>query len=178
MTAPLSASAISHALDAGCRSLRIAPEVPRLGHQVEIHERIASTNDRVDELGNAGSPEGYAVFAETQTAGRGRGGNRWSAPPGRNLTFSVLLRPAWPLPQWPRIAHVTGLAVARAVEPWVERVPVLLKWPNDVHAGGRQPRRNPSGTQRRTRDTSPRSRDRSQCELHGRGFSTRARPKP
>ncbi len=138
MKDPLVASAITHALEAGCRSLRLGPEVVRLGSSIEIHESIGSTNDRIDALGAAGAPEGCAVFAETQTAGRGRGGNRWSAPTGKNLTFSVLLRPLWPLPHWPRLAHVAGLAVARAAQGWSERIPVQLKWPNDVYADGRK----------------------------------------
>jgi BirA family biotin operon repressor/biotin-[acetyl-CoA-carboxylase] ligase len=138
MTDSLDTDAIAHALNAGCRSLRLDSDSPRIGDRLEIHETIGSTNDRADELGQSGAGEGWAVFAEMQTAGRGRGGNRWSAPPGRNLTFSVLLRPAWPVGQWPRMAHVAGLAVARAAEIWSADVPVRLKWPNDIYADGRK----------------------------------------
>lgn len=136
--APLSASAIAGALAAGLRSLRLDPEIIPLGNRLEIHESIASTNDRADALGVEGAPAGCAVFAETQTSGRGRGGNRWSAPPGQNLTFSVLLRPDWPVNQWPRFAHAAGLAVARAAQAWAGNCPVQLKWPNDVHARDRK----------------------------------------
>ena len=138
MTPPLSADAIAEALTAGCRSLRLDPDLPRLGGVVEIHSSIGSTNDRAGELGQAGAPEGRAVFAETQTTGRGRGSNRWTAPPGQNLTFSVLLRPSWPMAHWPRMAHVAGLAVARAAQAWSDDVPLLVKWPNDVYADGRK----------------------------------------
>lgn len=138
MITPLSAHAIAGALAAGCRSLRLDPDIPRLGHLIEIHDLLGSTNDRIGELGLAGAAEGSVVFAESQSSGRGRGGNRWSAPPGQNLTFSVLFRPAWPVALWSRMAHAAGLAVARAAQPWSEGIPIQLKWPNDVYADGRK----------------------------------------
>lgn len=103
----------------------------RLGHTVEAHDAIGSTNDRVRELLDAGAPAGMVVVAEEQTAGRGRRGRTWISPPGRNVTASVGLRPrlatadAWWL----------GLAAALAAHAACARVaPVALKWPNDVVA--------------------------------------------
>src|SRR5262249_60041795 len=58
------------------------------------HLRIAgSTNDIARELAVGGSPSGTVVTADEQTAGRGRSGRRWSAPPRTALLASAILRP-------------------------------------------------------------------------------------
>jgi BirA family biotin operon repressor/biotin-[acetyl-CoA-carboxylase] ligase len=135
----LSADAIRHAVASARRSLALGPDVPLLGSEVEIHARIGSTNDEVHDRALAGAAAGLAVFAEAQTLGRGRGGNRWTAPPGHDLLLSVLLRPSAPPEHWPRLAHAAGLAVARAVDPWLPPgTRALLKWPNDVLVSGRK----------------------------------------
>lgn len=103
----------------------------RLGAEIEMHDSIGSTSDRVRELLDAGAPDGIVVVAEVQTAGRGRMGRTWSSPPGRNLTASVGVRPriavadAWQL----------GLAAALAARTACRTAaPVELKWPNDLVA--------------------------------------------
>lgn len=87
-----------------------------------------STNARARALAQAGAPHGLLVTASAQTAGRGRQGRVWSAPPGRALLLSVLLRD--PPDLLPLIAAV---AVARTVGPKAR-----IKWPNDVHLDGRK----------------------------------------
>ena len=75
-------------------------------------------------------PEGAIVVADHQTAGRGRLGRTWEAPPGKALLLSVLLRP--PLERsGPEISLVAGVAVADALERTLG-LSVQLKWPNDV----------------------------------------------
>jgi BirA family biotin operon repressor/biotin-[acetyl-CoA-carboxylase] ligase len=81
-----------------------------------------STNDRARELALAGAPHGTLVTAAEQSAGRGRQGRRWEAPPGSSLLMSLLLRS--PPPLLPLIAAV---AVCDAVGE-----PAMIKWPNDV----------------------------------------------
>ena len=81
--------------------------------------------------------EGRVLFAESQTAGRGRRGDPWVSPPGTNLLFSILLRPGGPIAAWLRLPHLAGIAVCRAIEsvlPGLEETP-WLKWPNDVFLG-------------------------------------------
>lgn len=103
----------------------------RVGHAIEVHERIGSTNDRArDLLALLGGP-GTAVVAEEQVAGRGRRGRTWASPPGVNLYVSVGILPrlaagdAWQL----------GLAVALAVrDACLPVAGVELKWPNDLVA--------------------------------------------
>lgn len=109
----------------------------RLGHRLEVHASIGSTNDRARALlATGGGEDVVVVVAEEQTAGRGRMGRSWTSPPGVNLTASVGVTPdlaadaAWAL----------GPAVGLAVRSACARVAaVALKWPNDVvDTGGRK----------------------------------------
>jgi BirA family transcriptional regulator, biotin operon repressor / biotin---[acetyl-CoA-carboxylase] ligase len=104
----------------------------RIGHRVEYHPEIGSTNDRARELLGSPDGEGVAVVADLQTAGRGRRGRSWLSPPGRNLMVSVALRPALaPADAW-------QLAAAAALAAWsasCEAAPghtLAIKWPNDL----------------------------------------------
>ena len=106
--------------------------------EVEWHDEIGSTNTELLDRARSGAPEGMVLIADLQTAGRGRRGRRWTAPPGTSLMMSVLLRPPpGPLPPT-RAALVTlavGLAAADACEQ-VSGVRPLLKWPNDLVIAG------------------------------------------
>lgn len=99
-----------------------------------------STNDDILKLGVAGKAEGPVLFAESQTAGRGRRGDAWVSPPGLNLLFSILLRPEAPIATWGRIPHLAGVAICRGIERVVRDLPspLQLKWPNDLFLGGRK----------------------------------------
>jgi BirA family biotin operon repressor/biotin-[acetyl-CoA-carboxylase] ligase len=104
---------------------------------VEVYEEVGSTNDMaLDRLGRAPC-HGLAIFAEYQTAGRGRGTNRWLAPPRRCLLVSVVLVA--------QEVHVGGrwltclgaAAVADVVASCCQLEP-RIKWPNDVCVGGKK----------------------------------------
>jgi BirA family biotin operon repressor/biotin-[acetyl-CoA-carboxylase] ligase len=97
--------------------------------QPRLHLRVAgSTNDRARELAGTGAPHGTVVTASEQTAGRGRQGRTWVAPPGRALLCSVVIRDP------PRLLPLAaGVAVASVVGD-----EALLKWPNDVLVDGRK----------------------------------------
>jgi BirA family transcriptional regulator, biotin operon repressor / biotin---[acetyl-CoA-carboxylase] ligase len=75
-------------------------------------------------------PEGAIAVADHQTAGRGRLGKTWEAPPGSSLLVSVLLKPP-PDRAVPQVALVAGIAVADALE-LLTGLSVQIKWPNDV----------------------------------------------
>ena len=75
-------------------------------------------------------PEGAVVVADEQTAGRGRQGRRWSAPAGKAILSSILLRPPSDRRQ-PELSLVAGVAVADAVEEALG-LSAQIKWPNDV----------------------------------------------
>jgi BirA family biotin operon repressor/biotin-[acetyl-CoA-carboxylase] ligase len=91
---------------------------------------VDSTNRVVAVLARAGAPDGLVVVADHQTAGRGRRGRSWEAPPGSSLLASVLLRPVPPL-----VTLAAALAAADACTE-VAGVATELKWPNDVLAAG------------------------------------------
>ncbi len=108
-------------------------------YEIRVRPETVSTNDDVLQLATRGANEGTAVFAESQTAGRGRRGDAWVSPPGVNLLFSLLLRPSTPPGQWTRIPHLAGLAVCRALEQQFPGLPgPRLKWPNDVYLDDRK----------------------------------------
>ncbi len=100
---------------------------------------IDSTNRYLLDEARTGAPAGIVATADHQTAGRGRLGRRWLAPPGANLLLSVLLRP----PLDPGDRHLAAAALALAA---LDAVGTLLptpdhgrlvgiKWPNDLVAG-------------------------------------------
>ncbi|WP_419552309.1 biotin--[acetyl-CoA-carboxylase] ligase [Candidatus Poriferisodalis sp.] len=105
---------------------------------VEWHDEIGSTNTELLDRARRGAPEGVVLIADRQTAGRGRRGRRWTAPPGSSLMMSVLLRPpAGPLP--PARAALVTLAVALAAADACEQTSGIrpqLKWPNDLVIAG------------------------------------------
>jgi len=103
------------------------------GWRVQCHDEVTSTND----LARACSEDRTAIFAESQTAGRGQRSNRWITPKGRDLMFSVVIRPTVPLEHWPRFTALAALAVCRAIEAQLPLQPTI-KWPNDIYLGPRK----------------------------------------
>ncbi len=98
----------------------------RFGRPLRYVEEAESTQALLD----AADPEGAVAVADHQTAGRGRLGRRWEAPPGTAITASVLLRPAAGAPIQ-QLSLVAGLAVAETVEEALQ-LSAQIKWPNDV----------------------------------------------
>jgi BirA family biotin operon repressor/biotin-[acetyl-CoA-carboxylase] ligase len=93
------------------------------------HFRLAdSTNERARVLAMAGAPHGTLVTADEQSAGRGRQGRGWTAPPRCALLMSLVLRD---------LRETLPLAAAVAV---CEALPlhVAIKWPNDILVGRRK----------------------------------------
>src|SRR5688572_30718793 len=88
-----------------------------------------STNADAMELARHGEPEGIVLVADHQTAGRGRAGRTWTAPPGAGLLLSILLRPP------ASVLDLTTMAVAVSAAAAVGSVAGFsprLKWPNDL----------------------------------------------
>jgi BirA family biotin operon repressor/biotin-[acetyl-CoA-carboxylase] ligase len=96
------------------------------------HRRTDSTNERARELAEAGAPHWTLVTADEQTAGRGRQGRAWSAPPGTSVLMSLLVREPDPL-----LPLAAAVAVCEACEA-VAAVECAIKWPNDVWIEGRK----------------------------------------
>lgn len=109
---------------------------------VEHHAEIASTNDRALELcADVELPVPFLVITDHQTAGRGRGANRWWSSDGAIL-FSVIVDAAeYGLPEsrWPQISLTAGAAVCQTLQFLLgPATTVGLKWPNDVWLNGRK----------------------------------------
>jgi BirA family transcriptional regulator, biotin operon repressor / biotin---[acetyl-CoA-carboxylase] ligase len=95
------------------------------------HYRVTdSTNERARELVEAGAPGGAVVTAREQTAGRGRQGRVWTAPEGKALLYSAILRP---LDERHLLLPLSvPLAVCAAAEELRSGIECQVKWPNDV----------------------------------------------
>jgi BirA family biotin operon repressor/biotin-[acetyl-CoA-carboxylase] ligase len=95
-----------------------------------VHHRLTdSTNQRAKELADAGAAHGTLVTADEQTAGRGRQGRSWVAPPGSAILMSLIIRD---LDESSALLPLTAaVAVAEASEA-VAPVECRIKWPNDV----------------------------------------------
>lgn len=95
------------------------------------HFRVTdSTNTRARELAARGAPGGTVVTASEQSAGRGRQGRSWTAPAGKALLYSAILRP---LDERHLLLPLTApLAVCEAAEELEPGIECALKWPNDV----------------------------------------------
>jgi BirA family transcriptional regulator, biotin operon repressor / biotin---[acetyl-CoA-carboxylase] ligase len=90
--------------------------------------RVTSTNERARELAARGAVHGTLVTAAEQSAGRGRQGRSWTAPAGRALLCSLIIRDP------PRLLPLAaGVAVAE-----VTAADAQVKWPNDVLLAGRK----------------------------------------
>lgn len=111
--------------------LNVVPGITFLGIPVQHRPRCASTMDIVAVLADEGAPDGTCVITDEQTAGRGRAGRAWVAPPGTCILLSTLLKPDVASERLGQLSILLALAVARLVEKHASR-PVKIKWPNDV----------------------------------------------
>jgi len=109
----------------------------RIGWRIHYFDDVGSTQKVAAELAEEGAAHGTIVIAERQSAGRGRMGRSWHSPPGLNLYQTIILRPAMPLAEVPRLSLVAGVAAAEALESVAPGM-VALKWPNDVWLRGRK----------------------------------------
>lgn len=98
---------------------------------------LDSTNEEAWRLADAGAPEGVAVLAKSQTAGRGRRGRSWESPEG-NLFLSLLLRPAVPPAEAAKLSFLAAVALGETIELAAPGLTgrVRCKWPNDVLVDG------------------------------------------
>ncbi len=106
-----------------------------VGRRLLHHASVSSTQDVARSEAEGGAPEGTAVVAEEQTAGRGRLGRSWVSPAGANLYVTLVLRPS--LERMRSLSMVAPLAVAQAVET-TTRLSPRIKWPNDLLVAGRK----------------------------------------
>jgi BirA family biotin operon repressor/biotin-[acetyl-CoA-carboxylase] ligase len=98
--------------------------------------RTDSTNTRARELAAAGAPHGTVVTAAEQSAGRGRQGRTWTAPPNKALLYSAIVRPLEE--RHTLLPLAAPLAVCDTAEQLNPDLACKVKWPNDIHVEGRK----------------------------------------
>lgn len=108
-----------------------------IGRRVIVLESTGSTNDFLRQMLTPELPEGFVVFAEEQTAGRGQRGNRWASASHLGLWFSVLLRARFPLAETPRLTDWAARAVAGVIRHELGLLSTI-KPPNDVYVQGKK----------------------------------------
>jgi BirA family biotin operon repressor/biotin-[acetyl-CoA-carboxylase] ligase len=102
--------------------------------RVHLYDEVASTMDEAHALAQQGASAGTLVVADRQSAGRGRGGRRWSSRPGDGLWCTLLERPN-DADAVEVLSLRLGLRAARVLDRWAGE-PVRLKWPNDLFVRG------------------------------------------
>lgn len=119
------------------------PQSSALAASLVVLDELDSTNDELVRRATGGAEPEFSVLVTTsQTAGRGRLGRAWIAPPGKTLAVSMLLRPLHPLGAPLGMEHlgwlplIAGVAMTRSVAALLPERRVTLKWPNDVQVEG------------------------------------------
>ena len=117
---------------------------------LRVLPELDSTNTALLEAAADGAPHASVIVAESQTAGKGRLGRSWIAPPRSGLFVSILLRPTAPQARWGWLPLLAGVAACSTVRR-VAELDVALKWPNDLilpdktEGDGSEPEPEPTG---------------------------------
>ena len=129
------------------------------GQNLQYYDVIDSTNTAAFREGDRGAEHGTLIVADHQTGGKGRRGRTWESPAGKNLYFSILLRPPFSPEKASMLtlvmAHSVAVAMERTVrdqipepesakccaekngESWI--MPTIdIKWPNDILINGKK----------------------------------------
>ncbi len=107
------------------------------GNTLYFYEETGSTNIDAKRLAEEGAPHGTVAVADKQNAGRGRRGRVWQSPAGKDIYFTLLLRPDFAPDKASGLTLVMALSVAQAVEAFCG-LAVGIKWPNDIVVNGRK----------------------------------------
>jgi BirA family biotin operon repressor/biotin-[acetyl-CoA-carboxylase] ligase len=108
-----------------------------IGQRITVLEETSSTNDAVLHAASASPKEGFVLFAERQTAGRGQRGNRWESAAGKGLWFSILLRPKIEIDDSGRLTIWAIESISDVLRTEFSLEPTI-KLPNDVQIHGRK----------------------------------------
>jgi nicotinate-nucleotide pyrophosphorylase (carboxylating) len=136
----ISVGALTHSAPAADVCLEVGPPEPSAKTEdpastgLVCFDHVTSTNDVALEMAEQGAPDGTAVLADQQRAGRGRRGRTWFSPPGAGLYLSIVARPCDWVGGLALITLAAGVAAARGVTS-ASALPVELKWPNDLVVG-------------------------------------------
>ncbi|WP_308363845.1 MULTISPECIES: bifunctional biotin--[acetyl-CoA-carboxylase] ligase/biotin operon repressor BirA [unclassified Microbulbifer] len=116
---------------------RLAPRTQALLGELILLDRVDSTNAQILARLEKGRGHGAVMFAEQQTAGRGRRGRSWASPFGGGINFSIGWQFNGGVQLLEGLSLAVGVALTRALAEF--GVPdIRLKWPNDVWCRGRK----------------------------------------
>ena len=108
-----------------------------LGCEIEIHDRLDSTNNRAKALAAAGARQGTVVIADSQSSGRGRQGRSFFSPDHSGVYLTIVLKPDCAPEQAGLLTSLAAVATARAVEKTAD-VKADIKWVNDLYIGDKK----------------------------------------
>ena len=106
---------------------KILKNVPKNRVNIDIFEKIDSTNDEAKRITN--SNEFNIIIAEEQSKGRGRKGNNWFSPNSGNIYMTLFTENQ--LSEDPA-SLITGVVCRNSIRNINERINISLKWPNDI----------------------------------------------
>jgi BirA family biotin operon repressor/biotin-[acetyl-CoA-carboxylase] ligase len=107
----------------------------RIGKKILVYSRTSSTNDIAAEYGKNKNNDGLAVFAEEQTKGRGRAGNKWLTGHADSILCSILLTESKCSPEL--LSLTCAVATAETIGK-VNTSHAKIKWPNDILLDGKK----------------------------------------
>lgn len=105
-----------------------------LGREIVYKEVTSSTNADVRRMAEDGAKNGLLVVADGQTLGKGRRGREWESPKGKNLYFSMLLKPNFSPDKASMVTLVAAYSVAAVIRENTG-LDAKIKWPNDIVVG-------------------------------------------
>jgi len=106
-------------------------ETEKIGRTLRCLGEIESTNTECYQEGLKGASEGLVIVADYQRSGRGRLQRQWESPRGKNLLFSVLLRPSLSAESAIQLTLVAAVAFQKELENFL-KIRAQVKWPNDL----------------------------------------------
>ena len=118
--------------------LRLAQEQLRSPIETLYFPQIDSTNNEAERQASFGRAGPFAIVSSCQTKGRGRLGREWYSASADNLYLSVLFEPNSPAQQLQHFTLWAGIHICRALQGLVPGADLKIKWPNDLHCGGRK----------------------------------------
>jgi len=107
----------------------------RIGRKILVYNHTASTNDIATEYAKSKENDGLAIFAEEQTAGRGRAGTKWYSARAESILCSIVLTGS------KCNAELLSLTCAVAVAEAIGKIggaEAKIKWPNDITLNGKK----------------------------------------
>lgn len=110
----------------------------RFGRACRWYDAVGSTNSTALDWAGDGATTGSLVVADFQEHGRGRFDRVWTADPGKNLTFTVIIEPGEVRPNLGLLPLAAAVAVTEALTESIEPHRPLVKWPNDVILTGKK----------------------------------------